>query len=219
MPIASERCTWSATGCLKVPRSRQTAIRATSAKRPKKTPVSSSQSTPERRTAGPQRARPKRRLPSARPRGATEAGGVWRGRDGAATVARTPLAVAGTAGGRISASGRRTGPDAAAWGAVAAGACLGLECVTEGGVCGEWPAGVGAVAASTAWASVFAAWRAPIPRTRPKRALSIPDQFIACHVAAVFGRCTLLPRRGMSPREPGASKRRLDGNGQEEKTR
>ena len=182
MPIASSSslCAWAlpAPGarCAAL-RSRQTADAATKTKMPKKSPVISSQSTPESRAVGSQTARLKRRPPSTRPRrlplpaeelapARDGTGACDRSRSGALTVVGLSgpdkRAAADLCGARPASAPERLGADD--WAAVAGRA----SADDRGPVFG-----CGAVAASTAPTSVFAACRAPIPRTRPSRSVSI----------------------------------------------
>ncbi len=159
MPIANRNCECCAPAC-RPPRRRHAAPAAASTKMPKKRPVTSSHNTPPRRAVGSHTARPNRRPPSTTPRRVSTAAGVREdtGRSGA---------LRGDAGRGVCAGGT-TLPTLAA------------PAFERGGVAA--PAisdarGLGAVAASTAPTSVFAALRAPTPSTRPSRLLSIPSQF------------------------------------------
>jgi hypothetical protein len=142
--------------CRHCPRIFHTPTLAKTAKIPKKTPVNSSQSTPDSLTNGPHTASPKRLLPRFKPCPVRRTCEVVRA---ACCTSRTPelaafvsvfVTVLVTGGASVE----------------AAPAPAGVPAEAEG---------FGAVAASTAVTSVLAAARAPIPSARPNRTESIPQ--------------------------------------------
>ncbi len=151
MPNANQsRCSVTPTACSS-PRLFQTPTAAVIANSPKKTPVISSQSTPESFTKGLHTALPKRVLPSRTP--AVVAAADLRARS-TCPAARTPALPSALAGDWI--SGRVLPPAGRAAFDPLADVC-----------------GFGAAAASAALTSARAASRAPAPNALPNRTRSI----------------------------------------------
>lgn len=144
-----------------------------SAKMPKKTPVNSSQRTPERRTTGSTVESRKRVMPSFTPRTVGALLPAVRTADRSVGFAlgvgsdarRSRFGIA--AGGTTTAEGVRGTEEAAADEALLAAAA---DAGREAGVGAD---GLSARAASTALMTVFAACRAPNPSARPKRTASM----------------------------------------------
>lgn len=146
-----------------------------SAKMPKNTPVTSSQSTPERRTTGSTVESRKRVMPSFTRRTVGALVPAVRTADRAARFAEG----AGSVARRCSFGGEVGFTTVAGW-VRGAEEAIGAEEFATVAVDAEREAGVGpdgfsARAASTALRTVFAACRAPNPSARPKRTASMRE--------------------------------------------